>query len=423
MSNSETGWMKRQYRRLPITCLIVLVAIGVAGCGSSNSSNSTTGTSSGTASDSAFVATSEKLVTQAKEGFLTGPPAGYVAPESLKKLTSFEAPAPFSIAGKTKKHKVTVIRCEAAAICGRMGYVIASVLKKIGWEVKILDPTFSSTESEIQTFEGLFNQAIAEKPDVIVSLAVSAEIAGAQIEKAKKEGIKTVLVFAGKETGTGYDAYVPYAYNLQRELTAAYGVAASKGKGTFLNYGLEGAAQTWPGVVAKYLSGCSGCTVYPANIKTEACFSPVLLQQSVTADLQSHGKSEYMLWPSQGCLMSAAERAIATTGSSAKLVTTEAIPEGIQRMKNGKIAAIAWVPPEWTAFAGADVAIRAAEGQPLPAESEFKYGVGLWTPQNVPTGTTYPDLYEYALKIFNFAGPYAKAWGLPEAALNVPEEK
>ncbi len=169
--------------------------------------------------------------------------------------------------------------------------------------------------------------------------------------------------------------------------------------------------------------GAAAARCHEANIKTEACFNPVLLQQSVTADLQRYPESEYMLWPSQGCLMSAAERAIETTGSKAKLVTTEAIPEGIQRMKNGKIAAIAWVPPEWTAFAGADVAVRAAEGQPLPAESEFRYGVGLWTPQNVPSGTTYPDLYEYALKAFNFAAPYAKAWGLPESALNIPEEK
>ncbi len=227
MSDSKSGWMKRPSRRLPLTFLVALLAIGVAGCGSSSSSKTTT--SSGNADSSAFVATSEQLVAQAKEGFLTGPPAGYVAPTSLKKLTSFEAPVPFSIAGKLKKHKVTVIRCEAAAICGRMGWVIASVLKKLGWEVKILDPTFSSTESEIQTFEGLFNQAIAEKPDVIVSLAITAEIAGAQIEKAKSAGIKTVLVFAGKETGAGYDAYVPYAYNLQRELTAAFGVAADQG--------------------------------------------------------------------------------------------------------------------------------------------------------------------------------------------------
>jgi hypothetical protein len=39
------------------------------------------------------------------------------------------------------------------------------------------------------------------------------------------------------------------------------------------------------------------------------------------------------------------------------------------------------------------------------------------------TPTSYQTLYEDAVKAFNFAAPYAKAWGLSEAELNIPEEE
>jgi ABC-type sugar transport system substrate-binding protein len=439
VSGNGFSWTKRTWK-VPLICsLIVLLTIGVVACGGSGSSSTdSTGSSEAAAaegvtasneeggqSEGELVAISQKLASAAEKGYVTAPPAGYLPPEEIEPVTKFPSPMPYTIPSGAKKHKVTVLRCEPVLVCGRMGVVITALFHKLGWEVEQLTPTFNSTETTTQSFNKIFSQAVAEKPEVIVSLGLSAAQNGHQIEEANNAGIKTVLVTSGKETGEGFDVYIPDDYNLQRELTAAWMVGDSEGSADALVYGIEGAAQFWSATASEFLSGCADCTINEANIPLEACFNPSSMAQVVSSDLRRYPESEYMLAPSTACQVPGIERAKEETGSEVKLAEMgEAVPETVEWLESGAIQATAFVPVEWPAFAAVDAAVRAAEGQPLPKESEYKFGIGLWTEANYPKGSPdFAEIYEASLKRFNYAAPYAKAWGLSEAELLIPEEE
>jgi ABC-type sugar transport system substrate-binding protein len=406
--------------------ILATAMVAVAGC--SSNAKDAPGTPSATQSTSTqststqgsggdLIAQSKQIVTASVSGLVTGPSNGFVDPKQIKPVTSFPSPEPANPGGKT--HRVAIIACEEQGLCGRLAQVEKAVFQKLGWQVSVSTAVFSAGVSADQAFQQAWNSGVATKPEVIIGLAVSGIFVQQQLQQARAAGIKTIDVFQGPESGQGYDVYVPASFNLQRELQAAYSVSSSNGKSNNLVIDLQGFANLATPDEMSYLKSCTGCHTDEKSVQINDNIDPVKVQALVSS-LARTKKYDYISLSTGGGANAGYDQGLRVSGSAAKILSVDAIPQNADLIHEGTFAAITWVPADWIAFLGVDAAIRAVTGATQPAITDWSVGVGLWDSTNAPAkGSSWLGLTESGLARFDFLAPYAKAWGLSENDLKI----
>jgi ABC-type sugar transport system substrate-binding protein len=392
-----------------------------AGCGGSSDSakNAAVTTAKVGATPSAIVSDSKRIVDAARTGLVSGASYGFVKPGAITKVSGFPSPAPVAHKPGDKGHRVAIIACEEQGSCGRLAQVEQSVFKRLGWDVSVSTAVFSAGVSADQAFQRAWNAAAAKKPDVILSLAVSGIFVQQQLKQAKADGIKTIDVFQGPESGPGYDVYVPASFNLQREIQAAYSIAATDGKAKNLILDLQGFPNLATPQQTQYLSLCPGCETKDSPVQITDNIDPVKAQ-ALSSSLMRRNTYNFVSLSTGGGANAGYEQGLRASGSNAKYLSVDAIPQNADLIHGGTFAAVTWVPADWVALAGVDATLRAVSGAKQPGLTAWRFGVGLWEPGNAPPkGSSWLALTDAALKRFNFLAPYAKAWGLNESDLRI----
>jgi hypothetical protein len=314
---------------------------------------------------------------------------------------------------------VAIIACEQQGLCGRLAQVQTAVFKRLGWQVSAVSAVFSAGVSANQAFQQAWNAAAAHKPNVILALAVSGLFVQQQLQQAKAAGVTTIDVFQGPESGPGYDVYVPASFNVQRELQAAYSVATTDGKARNLILDLQGFPNLKTQDEKQYLSLCGGCKTDVTPVQIADNIDPIKAA-ALSSSLARRTQYDYLSLSTGGGANAGYEEGLSESGSSAKYLSVDAIPENSDLLHGGSFAAVSWVPADWVALAGVDATLRAVSGAPQPSLDQWNFGAGLWTPASAPAkGSSWSALTAAELKRFDFLAPYAKAWGLPESDLQI----
>lgn len=400
--------------------LVALAAIAT-GCGSSSTTSTTsTSASASSGSSSEIISVSKKLVTEAGQTLLTGPPTGFVPPASMKPVSESTFPKPYALPTTAKKGSIVIIPSSPAELAGRSAEVMAKVMKKLGWATTVVTPVFAAGQSIQSDYQQAMSKAIVLKPNIILGVALSGLYVEQQLAAAKAKGIKTVDTFQAESSGKGYDAYVPLAFNGTGELVSAYMLATSGEKTSALFGEIQGFPNIEVGARVKYLQQCSACKASTFSVEGTTVTNQVALSQEFIAQAASHAEVSYFVPPSPGGATELAVEAVRRAHPSIKAVATGALPVQLKQLRSGVIEALSYVPIDWQSFATIDDVLRLFNGQTVPAASEWTLGFGLWTKANAPTGETYGALEQASLKQFDYATPYAKAWGLSKSELLFP---
>lgn len=252
--------------------------------------------------------------------------------------------------------------------------VTAIVKKYADIDVTVIDAKGSVDEAN----KG-FRQAIAQKADAIVVMALPPSLFKAQFEQAQAAGIKVITANSGipGDVSSGQDAEVSFDYRKVGELIGAWMVADSKGKGKGLVISSDDVPASQPqvqGTVEEVARLCSACDVKVTDVQIPQWQSsiPTLFQTTINSDPERR----YLLPLYDGQALPGLG-AIRTAGAGDKVSVGafNATPGIVEQLKDPKSGLKLEVGGhnEWWGYAAADQIFRVLSG----AEPIENYYVGL----------------------------------------------
>lgn len=394
--------------------LLSAAACSSSGSGSTAASSPATpaATASGPSSASAagtssFVAQSKQFLQTAAQQALTGPSVGIVPASQLVPWQQSLMPAPSKLV-TGKQIKVDVVYGVPTGSVPYAAHLIQAIGAKLGWQVKVIEAasqTPQATNTAVQ-------QAVLDKPTAIIGGVIPATWDGSALTAAKAAGIYTVLLHQDTTTGTGYDAYVPDAEGIQKELLAAYAVAESNGTAKTMVLDAPGFSDANLPAAQNYLAQCSACSTSPEQFNPNDFTDPVKLQSDVSSVLATSSNLTYLMWPDGGLPITPVTTAIsASSDSSAKLLINDATNDSIQLLKAGTIPIVVEAPLALDALIAMDDVNRLVAGEQPLAENALRFPVSYWTTADSPAAT-FAAITEAELKQADWLTPFEKTWNV-----------
>ena len=420
--------VRARRRARPVAVALVTAGLLSAAACSSGAPGSTAsspaapaGTASGSPSasasgSSAFVAQSEQFLQTAAKQALTGPSVGIVPVSQLVPWQQSLMPAPSKlVAGK--QIRVDVVYGVPTGSAPYAAHLIQAMGPKLGWEVKVIEAASQSA----QATNAAMQQAVLDKPTAIIAAVIPATWDGSALAAAKAAGIYTVLLHQDTTTGKGYDAYVPDAEGIQKELLAAFAVAESNGTAKTMVLDAPGFSDANLPAAQNYLQQCPTCSTSPKQFNPADFTDPVKLQSDVSSVLATASNLTYLMWPDGGLPITPVTAAISgSSDSSAKLLINDATNDSVQLLKAGTIPVVVEAPLALDALIAMDDVNRLVAGQQPLAENALRFPVSYWTTANSPAPTN-TAITGAELKQSDWLTPFEKAWNvqLKSAILSV----
>lgn len=419
---------KRAVRWVGVAAACAAIA-AAAGCGNSSTSDSASGTSAAAATGSTTsaasggtnVAVMQKLVDEASKTAVIGPAAGAIAASDISAVTPADIKAtPWKAGGPQK----TVINISCASIdtqCQHKMALTDAIFKALGWKSSIL---VAGNDYSPASFQRAFNQAIAAKPDAIVTSGIRAQGLGPQFDAAKKAGIFTVGIDNSESGGLGYDAYVASGWSLSQSMIGALAIATTNGKGDVAWIDAPEFPQLMiPDGIQFLRNECPDCKVDTQKTTAAVAVNPVGLGSLVTSIIQSHPGLQVLGLPSTGVPISASAQAIARSSNPHVLQYGVGLNATAVESIRGKYIPLGIGPPsEWMALEAVDAVLRHDNGQPTIPTNEVKIGTMIMQPDAAPTAAkvTDYDVDQWAVSRFDFVKPYSDAWGVDLSSVIKP---
>ncbi len=271
--------------RLPqiVMALMVIALIGTAIV-----TNPATAATPRKKTTTAEVTQARQIVAAAKKGFVSA--ASLTAPVTA--LTSFNG-------ATTKSPKIGKIKMIGVASCVNPCEYVGSLVGTIGDQ---FGDTYTGTVgSTPENWQELTEEAINQKPNVIVFNGVSDAAVTAQVAQAKAKGIKVVGISVTQTVSkaAGYTAYVSVRQDVTYRLMVDEAIATSNGTAQMAIVEPSGYPSTDTYVANAVTQGradCPGCSIFVQKEDTSSLVDPTEVDSIVTALLSSHPKLNYILF-------------------------------------------------------------------------------------------------------------------------------
>ena len=323
-------------------------ATGAGSATASGGAASGTATSSGSGSASAgsgdFLADAKAAVDKAYQGTWREP-----------------APGPAAVKGK----KIYVIPCGIAAIgCYQPALGVKDAAADLGWTVTMVDGKLTPAG-----YNAAIGQAVAQKPDGIVTVGIDCAVAKAALTQAKAAGIPTVNVYgidcndpkigekdplftAAVDTGTGQDVGAWSAST--GAIAAQYLIAKTEGKAKVLEFaqlGFTNVEYIHEGF-EKELAKCTTCVVTKKVTFTPADVANGAIAGKVTSGLLAAGDANAIYFDNDGDVTSAIPALKANPHPDWITLGHEGLPTTMPLVGSTLTALFAF-SPEWLGWCGA----------------------------------------------------------------------
>ncbi len=349
-------------RSAAVSAVTLLLALGLAACGSDEDTASpTTGSTSGTAPTAADGAAGLEEATEIVDQFRQ--PPQWQGPEE-----------PVDISGLAGKRVVYISVNDGIPVLNYW----SSRLKELLAEFGDVDMQVVDAKGSVDTANQGFQQAIATQADAVVIQALPASLFSAQIQQAQAAGIKVITANTGipGDLSGGQDAEVSFDYEQVGRLIGAWMVADSEGEGQGLVISSDDvpASQAQAqGTISEVERLCPACDVKLEDVQIPQWESsiPTLFQTTVN----SEPDRKYLLplydgqaLPGLGALRTAGAQDV-------KVGAFNATPGIVEQLKDSSSPLKLDVggQNEWWAYAAADQIFRVLSDME-PVEN---YNIGL----------------------------------------------
>jgi ribose transport system substrate-binding protein len=384
----------------------VTASLALAACGSSDNSSSSggggnsdsTAANSGGGGGGSAASDAQKVVAMANGKPVYSSKVEPDAPADIVPYGDWRGPkdAPAHAAGKN----VQIIVCTKAAVACNEGAVGAQqAAQALGWKAEILDG-----KGTPQGFAAAFDTAVQRKADAIVTLAVPTAAVGDKLEQARKAGIVTVAV-GDKEpdTGSKYDAYVPFPMPLMNTVLAYADIADTGGKSKTIVVQDPG----FPVLVqsaeqySKILGTCGGCKAISEKMQITDAADPTKASAIIQAALSKNPDATTLDLPYAISLPAAVQAVQAAGKSDVAVLAKDADAVGLKAVAEGSSKYNAGGSTAWAGWAGVDQVIRGLAKDKYLGPTETGLAVILFAKDNVPKDgniETFSGLPDYKSK-------------------------
>jgi ribose transport system substrate-binding protein len=377
-------------------------SLALAACGSSSNDNSSTSSGSKSTATSSALTDAKKVVSMADGKLVYSTQVEPGAPADIVAYGDWRGPksAPAHQAGKN----VQIIVCSKQAVaCVTAANGAKEAASKLGWKADIIDGGGTP-----QGFATAFNTAISRKADAIVTMAVPSAAVGGSLTKAKQAGIPTVAV-GDKEpdTGTKYDAYVPFPMPLMNAVLAYADIAGNNGKADTVvveDPGFPVLTQS-AAEYRKILGTCSACKSASQKWQITDASDPTKVSTIVRSALSKNPTATTLALP-YAIGLPAAVQAAKSSGKNVAVVAKDADEVGLKAVADGSSKYNAGSSVVWAGWAGMDQVVRGLAKKPYLGPTETGLGVALFSQANAPKSgdiESWPGLIDYKAQ-------YQKIW-------------
>lgn len=342
--------MRKSPLRVAVLALALLaITVGIAACGSSSSSNSSsnsaasessTSTSQSAASSGgskeAFVSSTaaaalkevtgeEALTAPATEAELTERVAKYTAvPSHLLQATP--------IAKKATSGKTLDLLVCGVPVCAEFNNAASQAASLLGWKIQKISLGVSPQE-----FSNAYNQAVQNKPDMVIGSGLPRTLFNTQLTELEKMNIPVIEWSSGITPVPGHlwVAADNPLYEASGMMLAEFVAADSKLKGEMVTYSVAQYPMTQIMVHTLQEYGpkiCSGCkfTLEEVPVTDIGKLGPV-----VTGYIQQHPGTKYVFCGFGDLCQGVGEALKAAGLSSVKVLTRDSSTTDFENIKNG----------------------------------------------------------------------------------------
>jgi ribose transport system substrate-binding protein len=375
--------------RKPATVAAVLLGtLAFAACGGddddsggSSAANTTNNSAPATTGGNDAVAAATKIADEASADIPYEGPTSGPAPQEGKSIAA--------------------ITCAAAASgCVRGANGVKEAGKELGWNVRVLDG-----QGQASGQNAAIQQAVSQKVDGIVLIAIDAASVNQGMAAAKKAGIPVVSLQADNEVGDGPNQVTAEPTSGSKragESLAAWAIKDSGGKAKVATLSTTELAVTRnrKDAFSEQIAKCADCDV----VKDETYLLSSAIKDvplKVSSMLQANPDLQY-LFVDVGQYGGLAAQAIQASGKDVKVLSVDCNPDDLENIKkDSPVAACAGHALETAGFAGVAALNNAFAGE---STDGFVIPTKLIDKSNLPTTSTWRGDFDPAVE-------YGKLWG------------
>jgi ribose transport system substrate-binding protein len=392
--------MKKMVRPVLFAGVAVLVAVGLAACGSSSNGGTSSSAEPSNGAEASKSDESQKIWEEALKGTNVAPASTGPKPEPGKRITVVDYGLE-SYSGQAFKQGT-----EEAA-------------KAAGWQINVVDGEFSSNKQLTA-----IRRAVAEKVDGIAVYVIDCPTLQAGVEEAKEAEIPVIytegydcseLKDGGPETGytTGlYSLLGGKAGSLEEyelelgEVQAAGAIVENNGaaKSILMNETDSVVTLQITEGYERISEACSECTIEKTIDFVASEFGPPL-QEKVEQALLQAPDANAVFGNYDDTIIDAAGPAVRAAGRSESMYLTgsSGAPAMLELIRNGEANMTIGVDEYWNGWAAIDRLVRLFGGE----TKEPKIGLGI---EIIDQEHNFPSNDKWEPKI-DFRSAYEKAWG------------
>ncbi len=410
-ATSERSARRPRTVRGAVAISAVSIVSLLAGCGGSDPDpGAATSAASGADGTTASVAEAKKLVDAASSSMLMGPGAGPAGPSDLVQASAADV-QPFAFDRSGPPKRVVVVSCGPTPTCINVTKLSTAILTKIGWSAKRIQ----SKDLTPASFQSIWNTAVGEKPDAIISVGIAASLINPQLAKASSSGIYTVNVNGTAEGGgKGFDAYIGSGFNLANIVMSAKMVVDGGGEPNIAYMDIPQFPDLGGRYGIQYLEEhCPGCELTTSEQPVENLIDPVKTGRTATSAVRKDPDLRFLATVSSDLSIKAANQAFRTAGSDAKMVAPIISAGAVSYLRSGDLPFAVGQPDSWVALQAVDATMRGLAGEDALPPAEYPIGVALMTKDDAPAAAEVGDreLNAWFVERFDFFAPYNEAWG------------
>lgn len=388
---------------------------GLAACGGSDDTSTAAGDTSsaqGTTGEStAGIAEAKRIADTATATAVVGPGAGALTPDQIVEATPDNIKAtPYKPDGKPKKG-VAIACSSSAPTCMRQAELQVRMFKALGWDATKIT---AGNDFSPASFVRAMTQAVAMKPDAIITNGIPGAAVGPQLAAAKDAGIFTVATNMNEASGPGYDAYNGGGFSLgtatlASEMITMFGDDAKvfwmvmpQFPNIYTREGIEFGKKQ-----------CPTCSFKSQDIQPEKVLDPVAYGPTMTAAIQANPGLDVVALPGDTPLEAGQQAINQSPNPDIAQMTVTFTAASAQALREGATPTLTGTPAAWSSVASVDQVVRNEMGEPALPEDELQIGTMVLKPDEIPEGKiTEAQVDDLSIKRFDYLEPYSKAWGV-----------
>lgn len=366
-----------------------------------------------------IVAKAKAVTSEAEHGLVFSLRSSGSPITSIVPMTSWDGPT--TAPRPPRSSSMSIVYCAPGTACQVGADDLASLAEARGWTVHLI----AGDGSNASYVTGM-DSAIAQRPKVIVGVAIDPGAVAQQLATAKSDGIMTIsdgnLGYA-VGSGPGYDAYVGLREPLFGALNVDAAISATRGHvhALLIKDGSASVLTATYNAEKAMLASCGGCTATTLTWITSQALDPTEAESLVEGALRANPTTNWIFEP-YSISVSALYAAIGQAGLSGKvgIAVKDGDATGLKAISEKEVVFDTGGSQKWLAYATFDQIIRGADKKPFLKAEQEGLGAHLFYVGNLPKSDNADAVFASNL---NFVKDYDAIWSGKSINTANPQDK